>query len=190
MKLMYLLGGLMLAGYLEVGAADLTTGRLVAGMCQTCHGINGFAPIPIAPHIGGEPQSYIKNQLMAYKNSERDHEMMTIIATSLSIQQIEDVAAWYASHTATARLPSEVSEADAPSACISCHGVEGISLVEDAPNLAGEVNIYLATQLKAFRSGKRQHEIMTDIAAELSDDEIRDIANWYANTLLKIERPQ
>ena len=190
MKFIYLLGGLMLAGYSGVSAADLAAGRVIAGMCQTCHGIDGFARIPIAPHIGGEPQSYLENQLMAYKNGGREHEMMTIVVASLSVQQIKDVAAWYASHTATASLPSEVNKDDAPVACVSCHGIEGISLVEDAPNLAGEVNIYLATQLKAFRSGQRQHEIMTGIAAELSDDDIQEIANWYAKSVLKIERPQ
>jgi cytochrome c553 len=59
----------------------------------------------------------------------------------------------------------------------------------DAPNLAGEANIYLDTQLKAFRSGKREHEIMTGIAADLTDVEIRALADWYAAVRLEIALP-
>ena len=57
------------------------------------------------------------------------------------------------------------------------------------PNLAGETNIYIDTQLKAFRRGQRQHEIMTPIAQELSDADIRAMADWYGSIKLTIESP-
>ena len=50
--------------------------------------------------------------------------------------------------------------ANAPEACIACHGADGIAQIEDAPNLAGETVMYIDTQLKAFRSGKRKHPIL------------------------------
>ena len=177
----------MLAGGNAAAADDPVAGRKIANMCQTCHGIDGYAQMPIAPHIGGEPKEYIETQLMAFKTGAREHEMMSIVAASLSAEQISDVAAWYASHTATATLPEGVDAADAPQACVSCHGADGIAVLPDAPNLAGEVNIYIDTQLKAFRNGNRKHEIMTGIAADLDDAEIRDIANWYSNVQLDIE---
>lgn len=181
-----LLGGLMLAGGTPSRAGDPAEGRKIANMCQTCHGVDGFARIPIAPHIGGEPQEYLEAQLMAYKTGAREHEMMSVVTASLSAQQISDVAAWYAAHEARATLPEGVSASDAPDACVSCHGADGISALLDAPNLAGEVNIYLDTQLKAFRSGRRQHEIMTEISAGLSDAEIRALADWYGQITLEI----
>ncbi|MDC0115971.1 cytochrome c4 [Octadecabacter sp.] len=168
-------------------ADDLEAGRSVANMCRTCHGIDGYAAIPIAPHIGGEPQAYLEGQLMAFKTGAREHEMMTIVTASLSTQQITDVAAWYASHTAVASLPDGVRAQDAPAACVSCHGADGISVFPDAPNLAGEANIYIDTQLKAYRNGNREHDIMSGIAADLSDVEIRAIADWYADVLLEID---
>nr|WP_287185777.1 c-type cytochrome [Rhodovulum sp.] len=155
-------------------------------MCRTCHGLDGYAQVPIAPHIGGEPKDYIEAQLMAFKTGAREHEIMSVVSTSLSAQQISDVAAWYAAHVATATLPEGVSAADAPVACVSCHGVDGISVALNAPNLAGEVNIYTDTQLKAFRSGKRRHAIMSEIAAEMTDEEIRAAADWYALIQLDI----
>jgi cytochrome c553 len=45
--------------------------------------------------------------------------------------------------------------------------VGALGVLLDAPNLAGEVNIYIDTQLKAFRIGKREHEIMSEVAAHL-----------------------
>lgn len=185
------LGGVILAGTAPqpAQAGDPAAGRKIANMCRTCHGLDGYAAIPIAPHIGGEPQTYLEAQLMAYKTGQREHEMMSVVTSSLSAQQIADVAAWYASHTVTATLPNGTSPDAAPQACVSCHGADGISQLLDAPNLAGETNIYIDTQLKAFKRGQRSHEIMSEVAAELSDTEIRDIANWYAAITLKIEPP-
>lgn len=182
-----LLGGLMLAGAGSAVADDPAAGRKVANMCRTCHGLDGLAQIPIAPHIGGEPEEYLEAQLMAFKTGAREHEMMSVVAAGLSAQQISDVAAWYASHEARATLPEGVSVEDAPAACVSCHGATGISELLDAPNLAGEVNIYIDTQLKAFRTGRRTHEIMSDIAADMTDEEIRAVADWYGAVQLEIE---
>jgi cytochrome c553 len=183
---------LALAGAIGVPATaqDIEAGRKLAGMCRTCHGIDGYAVIPIAPHIGGEPAIYLENQLKAFRGGSRVHEMMTVVAAPLSDTQIADVAAWYASHNARATLPENASPDDAPAACIACHGADGISSLEDAPNLAGEVNIYLETQLKAFKTGRRSHEIMTGIAADLSSEQMRELANWYAAIKLEISPAQ
>ena len=180
------LGGLMLAG--GALAQDVEAGRKVAGMCRTCHGLDGYAQIPIAPHIGGEPAGYLAEQLHAFRSGERQHEMMSVVAASLSDRQIADVAAWYAAHTATAELSADPS--GAPELCVACHGADGISVIEEAPNLAGESNIYIETQLKAFRRGERMSEIMTPIAEGLSDAEFRAVADWYADAELTIAPPE
>lgn len=71
---------------------------------------------------------------------------------------------------------------------MACHGVDGLAQIPDAPNLAGETNIYIDTQLKAFRNGKRSHEVMSPIAQELTDADIRAVADWYAEVGVKIEQ--
>ena len=187
-----ILGGLMLAGGFPAPAIadDLQAGRKIANMCRTCHGLDGYAAVPIAPHIGGEPQEYLEAQLMAFKTGQREHEMMSIVTASLSAQQISDVAAWYGAHKAVATLPQGINADDAPQACVSCHGADGISQILDAPNLAGETNIYIDTQLKAFKRGTREHEIMNEVAAALSDEEIREIADWFSAVSLTIDPPQ
>ena len=59
-----------------------------------------------------------------------------------------------------------------------------------APHIAGESRIYLETQLKAFRSGKRQHEIMSVVAGQLSDEDIADLAAWYSSIEFTVTMPE
>jgi cytochrome c553 len=70
-------------------------------------------------------------------------------------------------------------------ACAVCHGALGLSVTPDAPNLAGQPQIYVTAQLTAYRNGKRAHEVMAVMAKPLSDDDIRVLAAWYAS--LKVE---
>ena len=185
--LIVILGGLLPAG--ASLAQDIDAGRKVAGICRTCHGLDGFARIPIAPHIGGEPAAYIETQLRAFRDGSREHEMMTVVASSLSDQQIADAAAWYNHFDVTATLPAGKNPHDAPELCSTCHGSNGISEMPDVPNLAGETNIYLETQLKAFRNGKRSHDIMSPIATELDDKGMQTAADWYSAITINITDP-
>lgn len=179
------LGGVFLAGgVLAQDMGDRAAGKLLAGQCRTCHGLEGKARIPIAPHIGGEPADYIVHQLTAFRDGTREHEMMSIVARSLTDEQIRDLAAWYSGNTITATLTAD--EANAPEVCVACHGADGLALIPDAPNLAGETNIYIDTQLKAFRIGKRNHELMSSIAQGLNDAEIRAAADWYSKVQIDI----
>ena len=86
-------------------AADADAGRKKARQCQTCHGIDGIAKIPIAPHIAGESEIYLVTQLKAFRSGKRTHEIMTVIAKDLSDQDMADLAAWYASIEIKATLP-------------------------------------------------------------------------------------
>ena len=64
--------------------------------------------------------------------------------------------------------------------CIGCHGKLGIAVAPNAPNLAGENAVYVAEQLRAFKDGRRENHQMTIIASGLSDDDILNLAAWYA----------
>jgi cytochrome c553 len=72
--------------------------------------------------------------------------------------------------------------------CVPCHGELGISTVPDAPNLAGQPRAYLVGQLKAYRQGKRTHEIMTVIAKPLTDADIEQLADWYSSIAVEAKR--
>jgi len=186
------LGGVFLAqmSSAQEVTGDAQAGRKLAMQCRTCHGIEGHAKMPIVPHIGGENPAYIEHQLTAFRDGQRVHEMMSVVAKGLSDQAIADLAAWYSAQEPVAELAPGQDPANAPEACIACHGADGIAQIEDAPNLAGETVMYIDTQLKAFRTGKRTHDVMSGIAAEMSNDEIRAVAEWYSSVRFEVTPAQ
>ena len=71
-------------------------------------------------------------------------------------------------------------------ACQACHGLDGLSKVPDAPNIAGQNEAYLVAQLQAFKTGRRQNESMSVVAAALSDSDIAALAAYYAAIEIRI----
>jgi cytochrome c553 len=73
--------------------------------------------------------------------------------------------------------------------CAACHGPLGLASAPDAPHLAGQSEIYLSAQLRAYRSGTRRHEQMNVMARTLSDDDIAALAAWYAALRIEVQAP-
>jgi cytochrome c553 len=74
-------------------------------------------------------------------------------------------------------------------ACAVCHGPLGLATAPDAPNLAGQPAVYLAAQLRAYRSGARKHEVMSLMARPLSDADIANLAAWFAAIKVEVQPP-
>jgi len=70
--------------------------------------------------------------------------------------------------------------------CQACHGIDGLSKVPDAPNLAGQTAAYVAAQLQAFKSGARKNEAMSLVASTLSDPDIDNLAAYYSAIEIRI----
>lgn len=73
--------------------------------------------------------------------------------------------------------------------CATCHGSVGMSTLPNAPNLAGQPEVYLVEQLRAYRSGKRANEMMSVVARTLSDRDIDDLAAWYGSIKVEAKPP-
>ena len=82
-------------------AGDPKAGQLKTSMCAGCHGIPGwrtaYPTVYSVPKLGGQHAEYMVAALKAYKCGERSHPSMVAIAGSLSEQDMEDLAAYYAS---------------------------------------------------------------------------------------------
>ena len=65
--------------------------------------------------------------------------------------------------------------------CVACHGPEGMSSNPLWPHLAGQQEQYLAKQLRDFRAGTRKDPVMGPMAAPLSDEDIDNLAAYYAS---------
>ena len=81
--------------------------------------------------------------------------------------------------------PAFAGDADAGKAkaatCAACHGATGTSAIPMYPNLAGQKEQYLIKQLKDFKSGARKDPVMGAMAMPLSDEDIANLAAFYAS---------
>lgn len=73
--------------------------------------------------------------------------------------------------------------------CVMCHGQNGITTLPGIPSLAGQSEIYLASQLKQFRDGKRHNETMNVIAKPMSDADIDNVSAWFAQFEITLKNP-
>lgn len=79
---------------------DVEAGRYKAQTCLGCHGIPDYGnvyPSYHVPKLGGQHAEYIVSALEAYKNGQRSHPTMRAQASSLSTEDMEDIAAYFAS---------------------------------------------------------------------------------------------
>ena len=82
---------------------------------------------------------------------------------------------------ASAIADGSVEEGQAKSTpCVACHGVNGNSANPEWPNLAGQHRQYIVKQLQAFKGGTRQNPLMAPMAMGVSDDDIEDLAAYFA----------
>ena len=89
-------------------------------------------------------------------------------------------AALLASGAAAAAVDLAAGAAKAET-CVPCHGPAGISQMADTPSLAGQPDGFLQWQLVFFRTGTRKSPVMQPMAATLKDDDIRNLAAWFAS---------
>ncbi|MGY0504522.1 c-type cytochrome [Luteimonas sp. e5] len=95
-------------GNVEAGARLVTTAGSTGQACVECHGADGNTPNAAdVPLIGGQFADYIAHALQMYRDSVREHPLMTNQATHLTDQQIADAAAYYSSQ------PSQLTDLSA-----------------------------------------------------------------------------
>ncbi len=180
---------LAIAGILSGGPAaaegDAARGADIGYSCLGCHGIEGYRnayPSYRVPKLGGQTEAYLVAALKGYKSGMRKHATMQAQASSLSDQEIEDVAAYFVSVADVTLEPGSgnASNLDAAATCVACHGDDGIGLSPTWPTLAGQHEDYLVHALKQYRSRERSDAVMAPMAAGLSDADIKLLAKYYA----------
>jgi cytochrome c553 len=73
-------------------------------------------------------------------------------------------------------------------ACQACHGLDGLARLPDAPNLAGQPAGYLVRELRNYRAGTRRNEVMSLAAKSLTDEDIADLAAYYAAIEIEVRK--
>lgn len=100
-----------------------------------------------------------------------------------SLVVVAAIVVFGASGVARAGRPDpEAGKEMAKVICAPCHGLDGISLVANYPNLKGQKVKYLIKQMEDFRSGARKStEQMNPVASRLTDQDIKDLAAYFSS---------
>ncbi|SDK44954.1 c-type cytochrome [Microbulbifer yueqingensis] len=200
--------GLLVAAPFVVAEGDPAAGKAKAAQCAACHGPDGNSPAAAFPKIAGLGEKYLLKQLMDVKSGEREIPQMVGQLDNFDQQDLEDLAAYFASQKMQLsgaepisvmlnnsenvdglQLGRELyrggnSETGVP-ACMGCHSPTGQGNAPAGyPRLGGQWADYIETQLKAFRAGERSNDgetrVMRSVARQLSDAEIKAVANYLA----------
>ena len=168
-------------------------------MCYGCHNIVGyqssFPEVYKVPKLGGQSAGYIAAALKAYQGGERKHPTMRGIATSLTDQDITDIAAFYEKQGTGAKAsdkPSHDPDAQVTAllnkaACASCHGANfSKPIAPNYPKIAGQHADYLFVALKAYKTDNnpavgRSNGVMGAIAKQFSNAELKVLAKYVSS---------
>jgi len=164
---------------------DPARGKDLAYTCLGCHGIEGYRnayPSYRVPKLGGQKSAYLAIALRGYRAGTRAHPTMTAQASSLTDQQIDDIAAYLASigNDTVEGGGSQAPNLEQAAPCSACHGQNGISMSPTWPTLAGQHEDYLAHALQQYRDGTRKDPVMAPMAASLADEDIELLARHFS----------
>ncbi|GJM12012.1 MAG: cytochrome c4 [Pseudohongiella sp.] len=181
---------------LLLAQGDAAAGQAKSALCGTCHGVDGNSPLAMNPKLAGQSAKYMVKQLQDFKSGARAGVTMAAMVLSLSDQDMEDIAAWYASQQPTLQGadPASVEVAErlyragnaeiAVAACSACHSpTGGGNAPAGFPSLSGQHAEYTLQQLKDFRSGARQNDgsaMMRTVVERLTDKELEALASYVS----------
>jgi cytochrome c553 len=180
---------------------DLAKGEAISSqVCVACHAADGNSPTPANPKLAGQHADYLYKQLMDFKvkqgakEAARANAIMAGFAAGLSDEDMRNVSAYLSKQ---ALKPASAANKDIVElgqkiyrggiaaknvpACAGCHSPNGAGIPSQYPRLAGQYAEYTDSQLVAFRQGLRKNSTqMTDIAARMSDVEIKAVSEYIA----------
>ncbi|HTU67238.1 MAG TPA: c-type cytochrome [Steroidobacteraceae bacterium] len=166
---------------------DPAKGEKIAYTCNGCHAIPNYKnvyPTYDVPMLHGQRPQYLVAALKAYKSGERSHGTMHSQASSLSEQDMIDVAAYLAGPTVLSESKNDVPATARPKAsetCLACHGTNGVGITADYPTLAGQHKDYIERALHDYQKGGRKNPIMAGMAATLTHEDIEQLAEYYSH---------
>jgi cytochrome c553 len=183
---------------------DASAGQAKSAICAACHGADGNSMVPNWPTLAGQHEQYLVRQVSLIQSGARPVPEMIGIVTSLTPQDIADIAAWYSGQTIVGGVADQAQielgerlfragnrESGVP-ACMACHGPAGEgNPLAGYPALAGQHAVYTGNMLTRFRNGENWGEgdassqVMNGVAAELTDAEIAAVASYIQGLYLR-----
>ena len=188
--------GSLLVAQAAVAQGDAAAGQAKAALCAACHGIDGNSAIATNPKLAGQNSNYLVKQLKDFKSGARPGPIMSAMVLALTDQDMQDIAAWFASQEVTllGADPASLELAEtlyragnnelSVAACSACHSPTGQGNAPAGfPALSGQHAEYTLQQLKDFRSGVRQNDdeaVMRTLVERLTDKELEALASYVS----------
>jgi len=193
MKLRLLI--ILAASLVTIGAGNADSGKDKVATCVACHGPDGNSMVGLWPSLAGQNINYLVRQLQHIKSGKRSITEMTGLLDNFSTEDLEDIAAFYASQNNTIgqvsadklelgrKLYYSGSLDKGIPACTACHSPKGKGNAPAGyPLLSGQQPEYIAKALKNYRSGERDNDessqMMMAIAYKLDDVEIDALSSF------------
>lgn len=173
---------------------DLERGKQIASsVCVACHAADGNSVVPANPVLAGQHAEYIAAQLAAFKSGARPSPIMQGMAAGLAPEDMLNVGAWFEAQKQTPRFAHDkalaqrgeqiwrggVPATNVP-ACAGCHGATGLGIPSQYPRLAGQFADLSVGWLKAFATGQRPNPVMSQVAAKLSENDMKAVAEYIS----------
>lgn len=193
------LSGIARAGDRQESGAELAESSEAVALteCVRCHGDASTPPLStFIPLLNGQPRAYLERALEEYAQTSRPSGIMQPVASLLTPDERQRIAAWYAGlepPSLRQRAPAEeiargrrlAHEGDPENGippCLACHA-DGHP--DSFPSLAGQNAAYLVMQLNLFRSGARDStvygQIMAAIAGRLTQEQVDSVARYFGS---------
>jgi cytochrome c553 len=179
----------------KMAKPDLAKGsEKFASVCVSCHGVDGNSAVPENPKLAGQHPEYLVKQLQEFKSGKRKNSTMGGFASTLSDEDMRNVAYWAAGQKAKPGFAKDkelvtlgeriykggIADRQV-AACAGCHSPSGAGIPAQYPRLAGQHADYIAASLRGYRDGTRNNNVqMTQNAAKMNDREIKAVADYIA----------
>ena len=156
---------------------DPVAGRAASAGCGKCHGAGGISHDPMTPSLAGQEPYYLVSAIRAYRDHERVDEADMPERTD---EQIEDLAAYYATRELEASVEGGLSGQEMAATCDRCHNPGPGNKKLNIPTLRGQGHDYLVKAMKEYRDEDRNNSMMHKMSSSYSDEMIEAIASYYA----------
>ncbi|MEP7242984.1 MAG: cytochrome c [Gammaproteobacteria bacterium] len=172
------------------GAGNAEHGKAISYTCLGCHGIPGYRnayPNYSVPKLEGQHPEYIVIALTAYRAGERSHLTMHSQASTLSDQDMLDIAAYFSGKPLKTGNAPVGKTPDSAQVCVACHGPDGVGITPQYPSLAGQHADYIERALHDYKKGGRKNPIMGTFAAQVKDEDVKVLAEYYSKQKPSLE---
>lgn len=169
--------------------AEVVTMAERIAQCGACHGKDGNSETELTPSLAGQPEFFLVNQIILFREGVRAIEPMRSLVKDLSDDDIVALAQYYTklpprrtAEPVDTELAKRGAELSAGLRCGSCH-LPTLAGEEQMPRLAGQRIDYMLVQLKAYRDSTRSgaDALMSNAVANIPDRDLAALAHYAAS---------